>query len=211
MKPFTSLRSVVVPVNRSNIDTDALIPKQYIKMVERTGFGRYLFDEWRYLDKGYPGIDEHERQKNPDFSLNQPKYQGAQILIAQDNFGCGSSREHAVWALEDFGIRVIVAPSFAEIFYANCFKNGILPIQLPADLVNQIIAKTQKCEGYSLSVDLPQQLILEEGAQHHFNIDPYYKLRLIQGLDDIDITLANLDRIEAYEMARRKLEPWLFT
>lgn len=210
MKPFTSLHSLVVPVNRSNVDTDALIPKQYIKMVERTGFGRYLFDEWRYLDKGYPGIEEHARQKNPEFSLNQARYKGAQILIAQDNFGCGSSREHAVWALDDYGIRAIVAPSFAEIFYANCFKNGVLPISLPADLVNQIMVKALEREGYSLTIDLPQQLILEDNAQHHFDIDPYYKSRLIQGLDDIDITLGNVDRIEAYEMARRKLEPWLF-
>lgn len=210
MKAFTSLHSLVVPLSRSNVDTDALIPKQYIKMVERTGFGRYLFDEWRYLDKGYPGIEEHERQKNPEFSLNQARYKGAQILIAQDNFGCGSSREHAVWALEDYGIRAIVAPSFAEIFYANCFKNGILPIQLPADLVNHIIAKAQERDGYSLTIDLPQQLILEDDVHHSFDIDPYYKSRLIQGLDDIDITLGNLDRIEAYEMTRRKLEPWLF-
>ncbi|MBU0784218.1 MAG: 3-isopropylmalate dehydratase small subunit [Gammaproteobacteria bacterium] len=210
MKPFTSLHSLVVPVNRSNVDTDALIPKQYIKMVERTGFGRYLFDEWRYLDKGYPGIEEHARQKNPEFSLNQARYKGAKILIAQDNFGCGSSREHAVWALDDYGIRAIVAPSFAEIFYANCFKNGVLPISLPADLVNQIMVKALEREGYSLTIDLPQQLILEDNAQHHFDIDPYYKSRLIQGLDDIDITLGNVDRIEAYEMARRKLEPWLF-
>lgn len=179
-------------------------------MVERTGFGRYLFDEWRYLDKGYPGIEEHERQKNPAFSLNQVRYKGAQILIAQDNFGCGSSREHAVWALEDYGIRAIVAPSFAEIFYSNCFKNGILPIHLSTDLINQTMAKAQEREGYSMTIDLPQQLILEDGAQHHFDIDPYYKSRLIQGLDDIDITLGNLDRIKAYEMARRKLEPWLF-
>lgn len=197
-------------MNRSNVDTDALIPKQYIKMVERTGFGRYLFDEWRYLDKGYPGIEEHARQKNPEFSLNQARYKGAKILIAQDNFGCGSSREHAVWALDDYGIRAIVAPSFAEIFYANCFKNGVLPISLPADLVNQIMVKALEREGYSLTIDLPQQLILEDNAQHHFDIDPYYKSRLIQGLDDIDITLGNVDRIEAYEMARRKLEPWLF-
>lgn len=211
MRPFNEITSKVVPVDRSNIDTDALIPKQFIKSIERTGFGKYLFDEWRFLDKGEPGMTLEERTPNPNFSLNMERYAGAQILVARENFGCGSSREHAVWALDDFGIRVIIAPSFAEIFYANCLKNGILPIAIDTDLVERLIRSTDAQLGYSLTVNLPTQLITQhDGETLSFSIDPYYKLRLENGYDDIDITLTKLEEISNYEKRRRDLEPWLF-
>jgi len=212
MRPFKQVESRVVPVDRSNIDTDALIPKQYIKSIERTGFGKYLFDEWRFLDKGEPGMLLEQRIPNPEFTLNMERYQGAEILVAQDNFGCGSSREHAVWALEDFGIRVVIAPSFAEIFYANCFKNGVLPIALEPEKVETLIHSALSVDGFSLLVDLPSQLInMSDGESLSFSIDPYYKLRLENGYDDIDITLTKLDQIARYEQKRREQEPWLFT
>lgn len=211
MRPFNEITSKVVPVDRSNIDTDALIPKQFIKSIERTGFGKYLFDEWRFLDKGEPGMTLEERTPNPNFSLNMQRYVGAQILVARENFGCGSSREHAVWALDDFGIRVIIAPSFAEIFYANCLKNGILPIAIDTALVESLIRSTDAQLGYSLTVNLPTQLITRpDGETLSFSIDPYFKLRLENGYDDIDITLTKLEEISNYEKRRRDLEPWLF-
>lgn len=211
MKPLTTVEGLVAPINRSNVDTDALIPKQFMKSIKRSGFGQYLFDEWRYLDKGYPGKPAHERQPNPDFVLNMARYQGASILVAQDNFGCGSSREHAVWALDDFGIQVVIAPSFAEIFYANCFKNGILPIVLPALQVEEMISQTQAEPGFRLQVDLVAQSITRpDGSELTFEIDRFYKHRLVNGLDDIGITLGKLDKIRAYEVERKKLEPWLF-
>lgn len=211
MRAFVELQSLVVPIDRANVDTDALIPKQFMKSIARSGFGDNLFDEWRYLDRGEPGQDVSKRLVNPKFSLNQLRYKGAQILLARENFGCGSSREHAVWALSDHGIRVLLAPRFADIFFNNCFKNGLLPIVLSGDLIEQLFNEVEYNPGYTLRVDLPSQTIsTSTGMSIAFDIDASRKHRLLEGLDDIGITLKNADRIRAYETHQRALTPWLF-
>jgi 3-isopropylmalate/(R)-2-methylmalate dehydratase small subunit len=211
MKPFAQLDGLVVPLDRANVDTDAIIPKQFLKSIKRTGFGPNAFDEWRYLDHGEPGMDNSKRVLNPDFVLNQARYQGASVLLARENFGCGSSREHAPWALEDYGFRAIIAPSFADIFYNNCFKNGLLPIVLGAETIDRLFQQTVASEGYRLTVDLAaQNVITPAGETFAFEVDAERKHRLLNGLDDIGITLQFTDAIKAYE-DRRKLEaPWLF-
>jgi len=212
MEKFTKLTGIVMPLDRPNVDTDAIIPKQFLKSIKRTGFGPNLFDEWRYLDHGEPGMDNSQRPINPDFVLNQPRYQGAQILLARENFGCGSSREHAPWALLDYGFRVIIAPSFADIFYNNCFKNGILPIVLDADTVDELFREVEANEGYTLTVDLENQTITRpDGTVIRFEIDEFRKHRLLEGLDDIGLTLEHADEIRAYEARRKKVAPWLFS
>jgi 3-isopropylmalate/(R)-2-methylmalate dehydratase small subunit len=211
MEKFTTLNGLVAPLDRPNVDTDAIIPKQFLKSIKRTGFGPNLFDEWRYLDHGEPGMDNSNRPLNPDFVLNQARYQGAQVLLARDNFGCGSSREHAPWALEDYGFRAIIAPSFADIFYNNCFKNGILPIILDAKIVDQLFRETEANEGYTLTVDLPQQqVITPSGESFAFEVDEFRKYCLLNGLDDIGLTLQHVDDIKAYEKKRKAEAPWLF-
>ena len=211
MDKFTTLTGLAAPLDRANIDTDAIIPKQFLKSIKRTGFGPYLFDEWRYLDHGEPEMDCTNRPRNPDFVLNQQRYQGAQVLLARDNFGCGSSREHAPWALLDFGIRVIIAPSFADIFYNNCFKNGILPIILPADQVDALFTAVSATPGYELTVDLEQQTIsAADGTSYTFDVDPFRKHCLLNGLDDIGLTLEKVEQIKAYEELKKKETPWLF-
>lgn len=212
MDAFTKLNGLVVPLDRANIDTDAILPKQFLKSIRRTGFGPNLFDEWRYLDRGEPGDDCAARRRNPDFALNEPRYQGAQILLTRDNFGCGSSREHAPWALLDFGIRALIAPSFADIFYNNCFKNGMLPVTLPGATVDLLFAEVNDTPGYRLDIDLGQQaLTTPDLTVLHFDIDALRKHRLLNGLNDIDLTLEKADSIRSYEARRRSLEPWLFT
>ncbi|BBL76019.1 3-isopropylmalate dehydratase small subunit [Methylomagnum ishizawai] len=209
MKAFHRISSRVVPLDRANIDTDAIIPKQFLKSIRRTGFGPFLFDEWRYLDRGEPDMDCTHRPLNPDFVLNQPCYYGAQILLTRENFGCGSSREHAPWALENYGFRVIIAPSFADIFYNNCFKNGLLPIVLGTAAVDRLFAELTP--GDNLTVDLESQTITDKyGEKFHFEIDPSRKHRLLKGLDDIGLTLQRADLIRAYETQRRAEAPWLF-
>ena len=209
MKAFRRFASRVAPLDRANIDTDAIIPKQFLKSIRRSGFGPYLFDEWRYLDRGEPDMDCSYRPLNPDFVLNQPCYFRARILLTRENFGCGSSREHAPWALADYGFRVIIAPSFADIFYNNCFKNGILPIVLDAEIVDRLFE--QAGPGVDLTVDLETQTIVTHyGDKIHFEIDPSRKYRLLNGLDDIGLTLQHADKIRAYEASRRQTAPWLF-
>ncbi|MHB1678305.1 MAG: 3-isopropylmalate dehydratase small subunit [Sulfuriferula sp.] len=211
MRAFTFLEGLVVPLDRANVDTDAIIPKQFLKSIQRSGFGPNLFDEWRYLDHGEPGQDCSTRPLNPEFVLNQPRYQGAQILLARENFGCGSSREHAPWALEDFGIRAVIAPSFADIFYNNCFKNGLLPIVLDAAIVDRLFAETAALPGYSLQIDLSQQTVVNASdAKFEFVLDAHRKYCLLNGLDDIGLTLQHVDQILAYETQRRVTAPWLF-
>jgi 3-isopropylmalate/(R)-2-methylmalate dehydratase small subunit len=211
MQAFRTLQSVVAPVDRANVDTDALIPKQFMKSIQRTGFGDNLFDEWRYLDRGHPGQDVGTRPRNPDFVLNQPRYEAARILLARENFGCGSSREHAVLALADFGIRVILAPSFADIFFGNCFKNGLLPVALPAATIDRLFREVASTPGLSLSVDLPSQTLVPSlGEPIHFDVDPSRKQRLLEGLDDIGLTLQRADRIRAFEVRHRAASPWFF-
>jgi len=211
MEKFTTLNGLAAPLDRANVDTDAIIPKQFLKSIKRTGFGPNLFDEWRYLDHGEPGMDNSKRPLNPDFVLNQARYQGAQVLLGRDNFGCGSSREHAPWALEDYGFRAIIAPSFADIFYNNCFKNGILPIILDASIVDQLFRETEANEGYTLTVDLPQQQVTTpSGESFAFEIDEFRKYCLLNGLDDIGLTLQHVDDIKAYEEKRKVEAPWLF-
>src|SRR5574343_1440355 len=200
MKPFNRLQSLVVPIDRANVDTDALIPKQFMKSIRRTGFGDNLFDEWRYLDRGEPGQYVSQRPRNMAFALNQSRYVGAQILLARENFGCGSSREHAVWALNDFGIRVLLAPSFADIFFNNCFKNGMLPIVLSGELIAQLFNEVEYNPGYTRTVDLSSQTIQSStGMSMSFEVDASRKHRLLEGLDDIGITLQKAERIRAYE------------
>ncbi len=209
MKPFTQLTAIVAPLDRANVDTDAIIPKQFLKSIRRAGFGPFLFDEWRYLDRGEPEMDCSKRPLNPDFVLNQPQYQGAQILLTRENFGCGSSREHAPWALEDYGFRAIIAPSFADIFYNNCFKNGLLPIVLDSDIVDSLFQEIE--DGYQLSIDLEAQTITTPaGRVIHFDIDENRKFRLLNGLDDIALTLQQADKIRKYETERAQRAPWLF-
>ena len=209
MQAFTTLTALVAPLDRANVDTDAIIPKQFLKSIRRAGFGPYLFDEWRYLDRGEPEMDCSNRPLNKDFVLNQPQYQGAQILLTRENFGCGSSREHAPWALEDFGFRAIIAPSFADIFFNNCFKNGILPIVLPAETVDRLFKEL--VDGYQLTIDLQAQTITTpSGEAIGFSVDENRRYRLLNGLDDIALTLQHADKIEAYEAERAKRAPWLF-
>jgi 3-isopropylmalate/(R)-2-methylmalate dehydratase small subunit len=212
MQPFTQLDGLVAPLDRANVDTDAIIPKQFLKSIKRTGFGPNLFDEWRYLDHGEPGQDNSRRPLNPDFVLNQPRYQGAQILLARENFGCGSSREHAPWALEDYGFRALIAPSFADIFFGNCYKNGLLPIVLEGSIVDGLFAAVEAAPGYRLKIDLEAQTVTTpESRAYSFNIDPFRKHCLLNGLDDIGLTLQHAEKIRAYEAARRASEPWLFS
>ena len=210
MNKFTLLNGLVVPLDRANVDTDAIIPKQFLKSIKRSGFGPNAFDEWRYLDHGEPGMDNSMRPVNPDFVLNQPRYQGAQILLARDNFGCGSSREHAPWALEDYGFRVIIAPSFADIFYNNCFKNGLLPIVLSADKVDALFKATFANEGYRLTIDLEAQTIATtDGTVYPFEVDAFRKHCLLNGLDDIGLTLQHTDEIAKFEAQHHAAQPWL--
>ncbi len=211
MEKLTTLTGLVAPLDRANVDTDQIIPKQYLKSIHRTGFGPTLFDDWRYLDPGEPGMDHSQRRLNPDFVLNESRYQGAQILLARDNFGCGSSREHAPWALLDYGFRVIIAPSYADIFFNNCFNNGILPIVLPAEVVDQLFRETLATPGYRLSVDLAAQSVTTPGGESfEFEIDEFRKYKLLNGLDDIGLTLQHAEEIKAYEARRRIEAPWLF-
>lgn len=212
MEPFTKHTGLVAPIDRSNVDTDAIIPKQYLKSIHRTGFGPNLFDDWRYLDPGEPGDDHSKRRLNPDFVLNQPRYSNASILLARKNFGCGSSREHAVWALMDYGFRAAIAPSYADIFYSNSFKNGFLPVQLPENVVEQLFQQVSAQEGYALTIDLEaQEVRTPEGESHHFDIDAGLKDRLLRGLDDIGLTLTeSAEAIRTYEARRAQEAPWLF-
>ena len=210
MKSFKYINSRVISLDRANIDTDAIIPKQFLKSIKRTGFGVYLFDEWRYLDRGEPDMDCSTRPLNPDFVLNKPNAYRARILLTRENFGCGSSREHAPWALDDYGFRVIIAPSFADIFYNNCFKNGILPIILDAKIVDQLFRDNAKV-GYQMEVDLRTQKITTKfGEVIPFEVEPSKRFRLLNGLDDIGLTLQHADEIKAYENKRREVAPWLF-
>lgn len=211
MQAFVKHSGLVAPIDRANVDTDALIPKQFLKSIQRTGFGPNLFDEWRYLDQGQPGEDCSGRPLNEEFVLNQPRYQGTTILVSRANFGCGSSREHAVWALEDFGIRAVIAPSFAEIFFNNCFKNGVLPIVLSEADVDRLIGEVQAQEGFQLDIDLPaQRVVLANGEGFEFEISATRKANLLQGLDDIALTLQNAEVIREYERQAAMRSPWLF-
>ena len=211
MNPFRKLDGLVAPMDRANVDTDAIIPKQFLKSIKRSGFGPNLFDEWRYLYVGHPVQDNSGRPRNPDFVLNQARYQGAQILLTRDNFGCGSSREHAPWALEDFGFRVIIGPSFADIFFNNCFKNGLLPIKLDAAEVDALFAQCLGASGYRLNVDLETQTITRpDGKVIPFSVDPFRRECLLNGWDDIGLTLRHADRIREFEARRRIEQPWLF-
>lgn len=211
MEKFIRLEGVVAPIDRNNIDTDAIIPKQFLKSIKRSGFGPNAFDEWRYLDVGQPDQDSSNRPKNPSFVLNQPRYQGAQVLLTRQNFGCGSSREHAPWALLDFGFRVIIAESFADIFFNNCFKNGILPITLPAGEIEELFHQVDAAPGYKLMVDLPTQTVTRpDGRALPFTIDPFRKECLLNGWDDIGLTLRHSKKISEFEARRRLEQPWLF-
>ena len=210
MQAFTVHRGRVAPMDRDNVDTDAIIPKQFLKSIQRSGFGPNLFDAWRYLDKGEPGQDPAQRRPNPDFVLNQPRYQGASILLARRNFGCGSSREHAPWALEQYGFRALIAPSYADIFFDNCFKNGLLPIQLAEAQVAQLFDEVNAFVGYSLSIDLPRQVIVKpDGSEIAFEVQPFRKYCLLNGFDDIGLTLRHADKIRAFEAERLAKMPWL--
>ena len=211
MKALTVIEGLVAPMDRSNVDTDMIIPKQFLKSIKRSGFGPNLFDELRYLDEGYPGMDNSKRPLNPDFPLNQPRYQGASILLSRDNFGCGSSREHAPWALEDYGFRVVIASSFADIFYNNCFKNGVLPIVAEDAQIAQWFAQLYAEEGFTLRVDLPNQQVLgSDGQAVAFEVDAFRKHCLVNGLDDIGLTLQDAEKIKAYEVQRASIHPWVF-
>ncbi len=211
MEKFVEHTGKVVPLDRPNVDTDAIIPKQYLKSVKRAGFGPNLFDDWRYLDPGDPAIDNATRRPDPDFVLNREQYRGASVLIGRENFGCGSSREHAVWALTDYGIRAVIAPSFADIFFNNSFKNGLLPIALSEQEVDQLFNEEQAGEGYQLKIDLEAQTVTTPGGTvFSFEIDAFRKYRLLNGLDDIGLTLQHQDAIRAYETHRRAEAPWLF-
>jgi 3-isopropylmalate/(R)-2-methylmalate dehydratase small subunit len=210
MDSFTIHKGLVAPMDRENVDTDAIIPKQFLKSIKRTGFGPNLFDEWRYLDHGEPGQDPASRKPNPDFVLNQPRYQGASILIARANFGCGSSREHAPWALQQYGFRALIAPSFADIFFNNTFKNGVLPIVLPEHQVARLFDEVAAFPGYSLTVDLPRQVVVKpDGEELPFDVQPFRKYCLLNGFDDIGLTLRHADKIKAFEAERIATKPWL--
>ena len=208
MDAFTTLNGLVAPLDRANVDTDQIIPKQYLKSIKRTGFGDYLFDAWRFLDQGTMGMTPNERQINRDFSLNLPVYQGASILIARDNFGCGSSREHAVWALKEFGFRAVLAPSFADIFFGNCFKNGVLPIALPEEVIDDLFERV--ATGLTLSIDLHTQTLMDGERVHGFEIDSALKEKMLTGTDDIDLTLTEVELIRSFEAGHRQRQPWLF-
>jgi len=211
MKKFTVVKGIVAPMDRSNVDTDLIIPKQFLKSIKRSGFGPNLFDELRYLDVGEPGGDCSERPLNPEFPLNQKRYQGASILLSRENFGCGSSREHAPWALEDYGFSCIIASSFADIFYNNCFKNSILPIVLGKETIDELFSRLYELEGYQLTVDLERQVIVTpEGEEIPFEVDPFSKHCLLNGLDDIGLTLQSADTIRSYEQQWQQKSPWLF-
>jgi len=211
MEKFIRQEGLVAPLDRANVDTDQIIPKQFLKSIKRTGFGPNLFDEWRYLDEGFPGQDSSQRPKNEDFVLNQPRYQGTSILLTRRNFGCGSSREHAPWALMDFGFKAIIAPSFADIFYNNCFKNGLLPIVLSEDNVEALFKAVEGKEGFRITIDLEQQQVIpESGESLAFEIDEFRKHCLLNGLDEIGLTLNEAETIRAYEARRAEREPWIF-
>ncbi|MGH8457339.1 MAG: 3-isopropylmalate dehydratase small subunit [Stenotrophobium sp.] len=211
MKSFNKITSIIAPMDRPNVDTDAIIPKQYLKSIKRTGFGQYLFDDWRYLDKGDLDISVAKRRPNPDFVLNKSEHRGAQILVSRENFGCGSSREHAVWALEDYGFRAVIAPSYADIFFNNSFKNGFLPITLKPEDVQVIFESVEKNPAAQFTIDLPaQEVRLPDGRQFGFEIDAFRKDCLVRGLDEIALTLQHADAIKAYEAKRRIEAPWLF-
>jgi 3-isopropylmalate/(R)-2-methylmalate dehydratase small subunit len=210
MQAFTVHNGLVAPMDRENVDTDAIIPKQFLKSIQRSGFGPNLFDEWRYLDKGEPGQDPASRKPNPDFVLNQPRYAGASVLLARKNFGCGSSREHAPWALEQYGFRALIAPSYADIFFNNCFKNGLLPIQLPETQVAQLFDEVRGFVGYALTIDLPRQVIVKpDGSELPFEVERFRKYCLLNGFDDIGLTLRHADKIRAFEAERLARMPWL--
>jgi len=211
MEKFHTFTGLVAPLDRANVDTDAIIPKQFLKSIKRSGFGQNLFDEWRFLDHGEPGMDPAQRQPNPEFVLNQPRYQGARILLARANFGCGSSREHAPWALQDYGFRVIIAPSFADIFFNNCFKIGLLPIILDVAILDLLFEEVKLTEGYGLSVDLQKQMVITpDNEVFNFEIDSFRKHCLLNGLDEIGLTLEHTDKIKQFEQKRRNEQPWLF-
>lgn len=212
MQAFTQLNGLVAPLDRANVDTDAIIPKQFLKSIKRSGFGPNAFDEWRYLDQGEPGMDNSKRPLNQDFVLNLPRYQGVSILLTRENFGCGSSREHAPWALEDYGFKVVIAPSFADIFFNNCFKNGMLPIVLSADIVDTLFNQVFANEGYQLDVNLNTQTVTTpSGEVYTFEIDAFRKHCLLNGLDDIGLTMQQQDKIKAFELKHQAAQPWLFS
>jgi 3-isopropylmalate/(R)-2-methylmalate dehydratase small subunit len=211
VKKFHSCDGLVAPLDRANVDTDAIIPKQFLKSIKRSGFGQNLFDEWRYFDHGEPGMDSSQRKPNPDFILNMPRYRGAEILLTRSNFGCGSSREHAPWALQDYGFQVIIAPSFADIFFNNCFKIGLLPIVLDADNVDQLFHEVETTEGYRLAINLQEQTVTTPDGKHfRFDVDSFRKHSLLNGLDEIGLTLQQADKIRAFEEKHRVAQPWLF-
>jgi 3-isopropylmalate/(R)-2-methylmalate dehydratase small subunit len=211
MQPFRILTGLVAPLDRANVDTDSIIPKQFLKSIKRSGFGPNLFDAWRYLDHGEPGMDNEKRVPNPDFVLNEPRYQGAQILLARRNFGCGSSREHAPWALGDYGFRAVIAPSYADIFFNNCYKNGLLPIVLTELEVDRLFAATKAFPGFKLTIDLEaQRVATPDGAiDFSFDVEPFRKQCLLRGQDDIALTLEHADAIRAFEARRLAEQPWL--
>jgi 3-isopropylmalate/(R)-2-methylmalate dehydratase small subunit len=210
MNPFTVHKGLVAPLDRANVDTDAIIPKQFLKSIKRSGFGPNLFDEWRYLDKGEPGQDITTRKPNPDFVLNEPRYAKASILLVRENFGCGSSREHAPWALEQYGFRALIAPSYADIFNNNCYKNGLLPIVLTASQVDQLFDEVAAFPGYALTIDLPRQVVVKpDGSELAFDVEPFRKQCLVNGWDDIGLTLRHADKIRAFEAKRLAAKPWL--
>lgn len=210
MQKFTLHQGIVAPMDRENVDTDAIIPKQFLKSIKKTGFGPNLFDEWRYLDKGEPGIDPASRKPNPKFVLNQPRYKSASVLLARKNFGCGSSREHAPWAIDQYGFRAVIAPSFADIFFNNCFKNGLLPIVLPEAAIDLLFNEVHAFPGYQLTVDLERQVVvLPQGEEIAFEVQAFRKYCLINGLDDIGLTLKHADKIRVFEAARLAAKPWL--
>ncbi len=210
MQKFTVHKGLVLPMDRENVDTDAIIPKQFLKSIRKTGFGPNLFDAWRYLDPGFPGQDPESRKPNPDFILNQARYQGASVLLARKNFGCGSSREHAPWAIDQYGFRDVIAPSFADIFFNNCFKNGLLPIVLPEAVISQLFDEVAAFPGYQLSIDLARQVVIRpQGEEIAFEVQAFRKYCLLNGLDDIGLTLRHTDKIKAFEAERLATKPWL--
>ena len=210
MNSFEVHKGRVAPMDRENVDTDAIIPKQFLKSIQKAGFGQNLFDAWRYLDPGFPGQDPTSRQLNPDFVLNQPRYQGASVLLARKNFGCGSSREHAPWAIDQYGFRALIAPSYADIFFNNCFKNGLLPIVLPEAQVSVLFDEVAAFVGYELTIDLPRQVVVKpDGAELPFDVQPFRKFCLLGGFDDIGLTLRHAEKIRAFEAARLLQKPWL--
>ena len=212
MEPFRILTGLVAPLDRANVDTDVIIPKQFLKSIKRSGFGPNLFDAWRYLDRGEPGIDNSKRPLNPDFVLNEPRYRGAEILLARRNFGCGSSREHAPWALQDYGFRAVIAPSYGDIFFNNCYKNGLLPVVLSMHEVDRLFHETVAFPGFRVTIDLEQQTVATiDGAMvFGFEVEPFRKHCLLNGLDDIVLTLQHADAIRAFEAKHKTEQPWLF-